>query len=139
MRAKKTIRKGGINFACVNHIYGFQEAQIVTWVAIGLKHEAIKLSKKRNRIQSKELLILDDPMLTTKQPLVSCSFAPEDDLILRDALSLLTKQQQRVIWGLLIGINECEMAEIMGISKQAVNRIKHRALTKISRNWRTAV
>ena len=56
----------------------------------------------------------------------------QDSIFVEEAFSLLTPKQQKVIrTTVLAETTEREVANEMGVSKQAVNRIKERALKRL--------
>jgi len=122
------------------------DAQITAWFLIGLRHETLRLAKKRNQLRGRELLILnektgsdnDDTELIDHIAADSNTLSEvQNKLFLQEALSLLTIQQQKVISATILkGTKEQEVADEMGISKQAVNRIKGRALTRLRNHFR---
>lgn len=57
------------------------------------------------------------------------------DLFIQEALSLLTKQQQMVIKATILeGTTELEAAIKLGVTKQAVNNMKRRALKRLKKH-----
>lgn len=59
----------------------------------------------------------------------------EDSMVIQEALSLLTPTQQKVIVATVLEERtEQEVANEMGVSKQAVNRMKERALNKLRKD-----
>ncbi|MEW6425583.1 MAG: sigma-70 family RNA polymerase sigma factor [Bacillota bacterium] len=126
-----------------------EEAQIVAWFQIGLHREATRLAKKQKRLRDHELLILNELvskeadeegtkiLATIPAPTDVCAEV-EDTLFLQQALSLLTPQQQVVItMTILEGIPEQKVADEMGVTRQAVNRIKLRALKRLKKMFRS--
>ena len=85
------------------------------------------------------MLILDEPMvdqdlseklsmLDTIAAAVDVSDEVEGSVLVRDVLSLLTQQQRAVITATILeGATEGETAMKLGISQQAVNKVKERA------------
>lgn len=119
----------------------------MAWFLTGLRHEAIRLSKKHKQLREHELLILNHPvkknsedeiieMLDTIAAETDTLTEAEDALFLQEALSLLSLQQQKVINATIL--EECteqKAAEQLGISQQVVNRLKKRALTRLKKHF----
>ncbi|CCQ95363.1 DNA-directed RNA polymerase specialized sigma subunit, sigma24 homolog [[Clostridium] ultunense Esp] len=105
--------------------------------------KAIRLAKKHKRMNEKELLILDKKMSDLEEEnateLVDYLVARlgkhrgiEEDILLYEILSQLSSQQRMVITKVVLeGHSEREVAQQLGISKQAVNRIKQRAVRRL--------
>ncbi|TDA67860.1 MAG: sigma-70 family RNA polymerase sigma factor [Clostridia bacterium] len=121
-----------------------EEARVVAWFVTGLRHEALRLARKHRRLKERELLILNEQlkneaggeaiarMLSTVNPPPDLLTELENKLVLQEALALLTPLQQRVVVATVLeGVTEQELAGEMGVTKQAVNRIKERALDKL--------
>lgn len=113
----------------------------------GLRHESIRLAKKYNRLRKHESLILNDsPGKDTVDDAIQLldTIASTNDtlveavggLFIQEALSLLTTQQQRVIKATILeGATEQQAASELGVTKQAVNHIKKRALKKLKKHF----
>lgn len=132
-----------------------EEAKIITWFEVGLRHEAIRLSKKRRRLIKYELLILNQPlrsnneddgieMLDTLQDETYYKFTGthnpfcevENNMYLQQILSVLTAQQNRIIRATVLeGRTEIETARRLGISQPAVHRMKSRALNRLRKQY----
>jgi RNA polymerase sigma factor (sigma-70 family) len=128
--------------------YDLEEARVVAWFVTGLRHEAIRLAKKYKRLREHELLILNArlkedagsdsiaEMVDTVASTTDTLAQVEENLFLQEALSLLTPLQQKVITATILeGACEQEVANEMGITHQAVNRIKGRALNKLRKYY----
>ena len=135
----------------------FEEAKIITWFEVGLRHEAIRLSKKHHRLLKHELLILNQPikfngeddsieMIDTLQDgyerfyklagIHDPFFEVERNIYLKDILSVLTFQQNRVITAIIMeGRTETETAKRLGMSQPAVHRMKNRALLRLRKKY----
>jgi RNA polymerase sigma factor (sigma-70 family) len=117
------------------------------WFLTGLRHEAIRLSKKQNRLREHELLILNTPLSNHSEDdvtemldsimAVNDTLAEAIDIVfLQEALSLLPPQQQKVINAIILEeYTEQKVAEQLGISQQVVNRLKKRALTRLKKHF----
>ncbi len=120
-----------------------EDAKLAAWILTGLHHEAIRLAKKHKRMNEKELLILDKKMSDLEEEnateLVDYLVARlgkhrgiEEDILLYEILSQLSSQQRMVITKVMLERHsEREVAQQLGISKQAVNRIKQRAIRRL--------
>lgn len=60
----------------------------------------------------------------------------ENSLFLQEALSLLTPEQKKVVLATVLeGVTEQKTAKELGMSQQAVNRIKKRALNRLRKHF----
>ncbi len=119
----------------------------MAWFMTGLRREAIRLAKKHKRLRKHELLILNDPisqdaedevteMIDTIASSNDVFGEVEDSVFLREALSLLTPQQQKIITATALeGRPENEAAIRFGMSQPAVHQMKERALNKLRRHF----
>lgn len=117
----------------------------MAWFQIGLRREATRLARKQKRLRDHELLILNElvskeadeegtEMLDTIPAPTNVCAEVENTLLLQQIFSLLTPQQQKVItMTILEGIPEQKVADEMGVTRQAVNRIKLRALKRLKK------
>lgn len=124
---------------------GYLESRFLAWIATGMRHEAIRLSKRNRRRNKHELLILDRPLtnpnnpsehygsMTDLIPTVSDTQQEvENRLLTGGALRALTESQRKVIIGVIVqGHTERTIAQSMGISQSMVNRLKHAGLKRI--------
>ncbi|MDD4753836.1 MAG: sigma-70 family RNA polymerase sigma factor [Desulfitobacteriaceae bacterium] len=119
----------------------------MAWFLTGLRHEAARLAKRHRRLREHELLILED-LLSQNNGNESARFINtiaansdtvaevEDNSFLQEALSLLTPDQKKVILvTVLEDATEQKAAKELGISQQAVNRIKKRALNRLRKHF----
>lgn len=118
----------------------------MTWFITGLRHEAIRLSKKHKKQKTNELLILDDlvknndgdektAIINSLTAMNDTSFEAVDSIFLQEALSLLTLQQQKVVFATIIEeYTEQKVAKQLGISQPVVHRSKKRALTRMKKS-----
>ncbi len=117
---------------------------MVAWFVAGLRREAIRLTRKHRRMKEHELLILNEQlkgdtggealatMLNTVNPPADLLTQVENRLVLQEALTLLTPLQQKVVAATVLeGVTEQELAGEIGVTQQAVSRIKERALDKL--------
>jgi len=122
-----------------------KEAQIITWFLTGLRHEAIRLAKKQERLRKHELLVLNQlinggaqdqqlEMLDTIADSKDTIAEVEDIACINQTLSLLTPLQKKVIQELVLNdATGKELAEQLRMSQPAVNRIKGRALKRLKK------
>lgn len=122
----------------------------MAWFRIGLHREAARLAKNLKRLQNHELLILNElvnreageegtEMIVTIPASTDVCTEVENTLFLQQALSLLTPQQRVVIAKTILeGAPEQEVADEMGVTRQAVNRIKMRALKRLKKYFASA-
>lgn len=115
----------------------------MSWFLTGLRHEAIRLSKKHGWLQKHELLILNKligsntdneqvEMLDAIAASTDVLAEVEDGLFLEETLALLTPLQQKVIRETIVdAATEKEVSVDLGISQPAVHQIKVRALKRI--------
>lgn len=122
--------------------HNLEEAQIVSWFITGLRHEAIRLAKKHKELRQKELLILNEQVKNNGDDygdlldtLIAKSDTPaeaEARIFLQEAFLLLTSLQKKIIMETVLeGATEMEIARRMGISHQAVSRLKERGLKRL--------
>lgn len=127
------------------------DAETTAWILTGLKHEAIRLAKKRRRIQNRELLTLNvalngqqdstdtTEVLDTIMDTTDAIAELDEFLLIQHVLSFLTRQQQSVIIATVINnATEQEAAKRLGISQSAVHQIKKRALGRLRRLYETS-
>ncbi|CCQ92480.1 DNA-directed RNA polymerase specialized sigma subunit, sigma24 homolog [[Clostridium] ultunense Esp] len=124
-----------------------EEARIMAWFIIGLRHEAVRLAKKQKRLQQYERLILNDNLQKNYENDTAESvdiFAVnyhsraevEENVFLQEALSLLTAMQKTVIIATILeGYSEQEVAKQLGISQPVVHRMKRRALKRLRKHY----
>ncbi len=127
------------------HSHDPEEARINAWFLVGLRHEAIRLVKKYRKLENHELLILDGPtaqnfddevfaVVDTVPASVDVSSDAEEMVLIQEALSLLTQQQQKVIRATILdGLTEREAADKLSLSPSVVNRLKKRALNRLKK------
>ncbi|TYP57880.1 RNA polymerase sigma factor [Thermosediminibacter litoriperuensis] len=125
-----------------------EDARIAAWFLKGLKREAIRLYLKQKKLKQHELLILNNrvgrdadgespELIDTLADGIDVLSRVEDRIFVREALMLLTARQQKVIMATVFeGATEKEVAERLGISQPAVNKIKNRALSKLKKYLR---
>ncbi|NLI14363.1 MAG: sigma-70 family RNA polymerase sigma factor [Peptococcaceae bacterium] len=115
----------------------------MAWFLTGLRREAIRLTKKYRQLDEHELLILNCPvtqsidgdkltMIDVIPAAVDVPGEAEGMVFVREALLLLTPQEQRVVKATILdGFTELEASKELGISQPVVHRAKERALNKL--------
>jgi RNA polymerase sigma factor (sigma-70 family) len=116
-----------------------EEARITSWYITGIKHEVLRIAKKRQKLKQHEVLILNKPiddsegesieMIDTIADSSNTVSKIEEKIDIEQVLSHLTFKQQKVIKMIFLQEKtEKEVAEKLRISQPAVHRIKNRAL-----------
>jgi DNA-directed RNA polymerase specialized sigma subunit len=112
-----------------------QEAHFIIWLEKSLKYAALRLAIKHRKSREKELLILNSPINDDSEEDIIDRVEDKNvdvvgtvcsNIFVEELLSALTEKQRAVI-------EYTETAVKLGISQQAVNRLKSRALKKIKR------
>lgn len=104
--------------------YGFRNSEeIKRYIAVSIRNKYIALSKAEQR-QRVEMNFFENMAYTT------ASLADDfGDLAVNDALSGLTpKQREMIILKYIFNYTDCEIAQRLNITRQAVNRLKNRAI-----------
>ena len=99
-------------------------ANILSYIKKSMRHEYILLSKRDVRRQDHETEY-DDEFEYEDQRDTPDQVLSYDSL--REEVSKLTEQQQKVIWFKYQGYSDVEIGEKLGITRQAVNRLRNRA------------
>ncbi|OAT85109.1 RNA polymerase subunit sigma-24 [Desulfotomaculum copahuensis] len=117
----------------------------MVWIETGIRREAARLAKKRRRLMEHECLILDASadvsdgemaMVDTIAAAVDVAGEAEGVVLVQDALSSLTPLQREVITATVLeGVTEKEAAVRLGISQQAVHKVKERALSRLKKRF----
>lgn len=90
------------------------------YIAVSIRNKYIALSKQFCEREKRELSFFDKD---------SYSFGFEGMLDMLDALKHLSASQQNVlIYKYVYSLSDCQIAETLGITRQAVNRLKNRGL-----------
>jgi RNA polymerase sigma-B factor len=123
-----------------------EDARFLSWLDTCLRHEAIRSAKRYKRIENHELLVLNRDLsedaeegITELIQMISSDADTlaevEQNIVIQDALSLLTPQQQVIISATVLEDRTAqEVADNLGITKQAVSQMKRRALKRL-RKW----
>lgn len=97
------------------------------YIAVALRNKYIALSKE----YVKDLTNL----LNLYERDATYSYS-DDEIFLRDMLKVLSEKQRRIIvYKYLYGYSDLEIAKILGISRQAVNRLKNRGFELIRESF----
>lgn len=92
------------------------------YIAVCIRNQYIALSKAEQK-QRLELELFED------MPYETIGFDDFGDLMMMDALSCLTpKQHEIIVLKYVYKYNDCEIAQRLKITRQAVNRLKNRAI-----------
>lgn len=104
------------------------DKQIITYIAVGLKNEYIRLSKKRRKILKNEVPLTDSIQI----PDIDREEQIDLKILICDAMKILNSTERFVINEVIINDKkEQTVADELHITRQAVNKIKKRALNKI--------
>jgi DNA-directed RNA polymerase specialized sigma24 family protein len=116
-----------------DHLNTDDEAVIVSYIAVSVKNEYIRLSKDAQKISTTPFSSLDDNFLYY----VEVKLAERDNygLLWDDLQSLLTGHEYEIFCFLARGYSVAEIAKLSDSSRQAVNQAKNRALTKLRNIW----
>ncbi len=96
------------------------------YIAVSIRNKYIAMAKLYNKTESK-LERIDSKILFSQDN--------REDLLLSDALeSLSYKQRVVIVYKYIYCYRDVEIAELLGITRQAVNRINLRAIEKL-RNY----
>ncbi len=106
-----------------------------------MRHESIRLSRQRKRLDSRELLILNADSIRDEQGAQmmdqlaatnDTASEAEANMRIEELLHLLTEKQRIVICCVVFdGIPEHIVAAALRMSQQAVHRLKERALKRL--------
>ncbi|ARC83154.1 RNA polymerase sigma factor, sigma-70 family protein [Clostridium argentinense CDC 2741] len=106
---------------------GYPDKYIASYLHYSLKNEYIQLSKKQS-ILLKQSLDLD----TCKNPITSQELY--NYVFVKDLLNQVTELQRKIlILKFIKNYSETEIASILKISRQSVNRAKNRALATLKK------
>ena len=104
-------------------------SNILAYIEQSMKNKLSALRKRQSRRQAHETDEYDDEFDYGLHGDFSSSLILRDRL--RTAMNKLTRQQQEVVWLRFLGYNDVEIGKRLGISRQAVNRVKNRAADTI--------
>lgn len=97
------------------------------------------MSKRRKRLYNHELLILNVPTTADDEEWLNCLATTSDtaaeaigNTFVRETLSLLSRKQRIVVFETVIeDVPERVVANELGLSQQAIHRLKIRALRRL--------
>lgn len=104
-----------------------EDNELLNYLKKCLDNKAIKLSYKINK--DKSLLVFNDQTEIVDENFHSDEFS---NVIFNDMISVLKSKQKKIMYyKFYLQFSDCEIAEIMKISRQAVNKSKRLALNEI--------
>jgi len=119
----------------------YAEAKIINWFVTGIRNEAIRLSKKNEKIKDQEALVLNKPMEQDENKVELIDILAGVDNVeravgqsafLNEALSILTEKQRKIIVATVLeSQKEKVVARNLGMTQPAVSQMKARALKKL--------
>lgn len=117
----------------------YRDAEIAAWLATGIQRESIRLSKRKKRLCNHELFILNTPTTVDGEELLSSIATTSDtaaeavgNIFVNEILSLLSQKQRIVVFETVIeDVPERVVADELGLSQQAIHRLKIRALRRL--------
>lgn len=113
-----------INKLNLEKIKSFDENTVVKYINCSIKYEYIRLSKKNSHISSHEILIdkdIFDYINNYKEEL-----STESSDLIKYITANLIGNQRKVFLYLLSGYSITEVSKLMGMSRQAIYKIKKR-------------
>lgn len=107
------------------------DPQLIAYFEKSIKHEGARFFRKKTKILKHEKLIGDDEIV--KQ--LSLDFSPscDDNMVIKSYVqNILNKKEGQVIYlHYIMDYSIADIAKIFGISRQAVNKEKNKAIKKI--------
>lgn len=114
-----------------------EEGVIVKYIYISIKREYIRLSKKNSYINSHEIVldanIIDYFDKKTENLLI------DNFLFIKYIADNLTGNQKKVFLYFIDGYSNTEIANLIGISKQAVGKIKKKIILKLRKEYENTI
>ena len=104
---------------------------LLSYIKVAVHNRYIELSKRHQRLQDNEWFLPEGDEIDRY---IWFDTVEDNDLsiIMRDALQKLNQKQRIILVERYIcGYSDAEISERLGISRQAVNRSRHRALEKL--------
>lgn len=132
------------------------EIRFISYICTHLYYQSIHFDKKIRKQSTKEIAILDQPIddneeLTMKDTIAAIQQTTQSEVkpksleeVLSNekiikVLSKLTSKQREVLFQIYVnGYKEKEVAQELGVSQQAVSKIKRSALNKLKKGLRGA-
>lgn len=104
------------------------DAFLISYISKSMKNKYIALSSKNQKTQSHMLLSLDEMIDCTDENNKDIKF----NIVIELNLDSLTELQKKVIiCRYYYGYSDVEIAKILGISRQAVNKLRNRGIEKL--------
>ena len=115
-----------------------EEKAFTKYVYTSIKHEYIRLSKKNSYINSHE--VLSDINIIDYIDSKKMELPTENMELIKNIVNTLSKKQKRVyIYFFIYGYSDTKTAKIIGISKQAVGRMRKRIVAKIKNLYKELI
>lgn len=135
-------RQGGWHTVTGEAEMAAKERQLTHWLATVIRHAAGRLGEKERRRSSKEVLLLDSPLLREDEELAVVDTLPADGnpvgsqvcdrILLRNLLGSLTVQEARVVYEVvLMQRPQAKVASELGLSQQRISQVRNHALAKL--------
>lgn len=104
------------------NIYEFENSeQIKRYIAVSIRNKYIALSKDKQKYENFHC--------NSTENVFYCNSTAEDTVDMTDMLkSLSARQRVIIVYKYIYGYSDIELALLLGISRQAVNRLKNRAV-----------
>lgn len=119
-----------INKLNLEKVKSFEENTVVKYINGNIKYEYIRLSKKNSCISSHEILIDKGIINYIDNDKDKEEFSMESSEFIKYMSENLIGNQRKVFLYFLNGYSITEISKLMGISRQAVDKIKKRVALK---------
>lgn len=114
----------------INKVEMQRDECIIGYINVSIKHKYINLSKRYTSIANSETELNTDILDE------ECSDISEDSICINNLVDNLPKLQQEIIKQIYFkGFSEKDLATKLNISRQAVNRVKNRALKNLKTRY----
>ena len=123
-----------INNLDLKRFVSFDENTACKYINSSIKYEYIRLSKKNSYINSHEMLIDTDSIDYTDN--YENDFSKENSEFVKYMAENLTGNKRKVFVYLLSGYSITEISKLIGISRQAVNKIKKKIEMKFADEYK---
>ena len=108
------------------------DGAVIKYISTALNHHYIALSMDHCQIRDNETTYEQDGTVGTYEEILQCSGEMEESIMLDTLKSVLTEKEQKCIRLIVLdGWTAEAVAAELGVSKQAVNQCKNRALKKL--------
>ena len=105
---------------------------IIKYIETALYHHYIKLSKQRNAKMAKEITYEYNDLTNLFDNNPSLNYLLSDEIYLDIVRGLLTEREFLCVkYIIIMGYTADQVAKLLGVTKQAINQCKQRALKKI--------